>query len=101
MTHWPSISETNFNPVSASTPLPSFASTKNLDGFGQELEYFAIILISLLWLSVSIGLFVNDQLWFIKSILNFCILTDYSIASSGINENSYLIPSNSNIIYSN
>ena len=53
---------------------------------------FGIILFSLLWFSISIGLFINDQLWFIKSILNFFIGTNYSITSSSINEISYLIP---------
>ena len=52
----------------------------------------AIILFSLLWFSISIGLFINDQLWFIKSITNFCIGSNYSIASSTIHDTSYLIP---------
>ena len=53
---------------------------------------FSIILFSLLWFSISIGLFINDQFWIIKLIINFCLGSNYSIRLSGIDDTLYLVP---------
>ncbi|MBI45199.1 MAG: hypothetical protein CMG66_03430 [Candidatus Marinimicrobia bacterium] len=44
---------------------------------------FSILILSLIWFSISIGLFINDQLWLIKNLFNL---------SLNPFERSYLIP---------